>query len=366
MHPVGALFATSQSCHHPRRAIIRRTLLAGTRMARHDPTDCCSSRLPVVCCPAPRRRLPCRRSNAHRLRTTAVGFRRRGSDSASADPTSTPADTTATPAAATPDSAWWDLTPDFGVRLADSTVADTTVADTAAPAEEAPKAVSPPRGRPRIGLALSGGGARGAAHIGLLQVLEEHRIPIDYIAGTSMGAVIGGLYAAGISPARLDSIVNAMDWRVAFTDRSATRHPRFTGKRDDDVALAGTRRRNPQAPAPVSAGRGRRPPARPAAQAAHPARRVHRRLRSACRSVSRRRRRLHDRRARSCSLAATSPRRCAPACASRPHSRRASWTAGCWWTAASSTTCRSRSRAAWARTSSSRWTSRRPPSGAKN
>jgi NTE family protein len=86
---------------------------------------------------------------------------------------------------------------------------------------------------------LSGGGARGAAHIGLLQVLEEHRVAIDCIAGTSMGAVIGGLYAAGIAPARLDSIVNTLDWRVAFTDRSAARHPRFTGKRDDDVVLVG-------------------------------------------------------------------------------------------------------------------------------
>src|SRR5512135_3705561 len=55
-------------------------------------------------------------------------------------------------------------------------------------------AAVPPR--PRIGLALSGGGARGAAHIGVLQVLEEHRIPIDCVSGTSMGAVVGGLYAS--------------------------------------------------------------------------------------------------------------------------------------------------------------------------
>ena len=52
--------------------------------------------------------------------------------------------------------------------------------------------------RPRIGLALSGGGARGAAHIGVLEVLEEMRIPIDYVAGTSMGSIVGGLYAAGM------------------------------------------------------------------------------------------------------------------------------------------------------------------------
>jgi len=57
---------------------------------------------------------------------------------------------------------------------------------------------APPRtdgARPRIGLVLSGGGARGAAHIGVLKVLEENHVPIDAIAGTSMGAVVGGLYA---------------------------------------------------------------------------------------------------------------------------------------------------------------------------
>jgi len=54
--------------------------------------------------------------------------------------------------------------------------------------------------RPRVGLVLSGGGARGAAHIGILRVLEEQRIPVDCITGTSMGSIVGGLYAAGYSP----------------------------------------------------------------------------------------------------------------------------------------------------------------------
>jgi NTE family protein len=149
------------------------------------------------------------------------------------DSSSAPADTSATHAPA-PAQPAWQLTPGFAVPPA-----DTTVSDTAAPVEVIPNADLAPRGRPRVGLVLSGGGARGAAHIGLLQVLEEHRIAIDCIAGTSMGAVIGGLYAAGIPPARLDSIVNALDWRGAFTDRSAARRPRFTGKRDDDVVLVG-------------------------------------------------------------------------------------------------------------------------------
>ncbi|MCH7931026.1 MAG: patatin-like phospholipase family protein, partial [Proteobacteria bacterium] len=53
--------------------------------------------------------------------------------------------------------------------------------------------------RPKIGLVLAGGGAKGAAHVGVIKVLEELGVPIDYIAGTSMGAIVGGLYASGLS-----------------------------------------------------------------------------------------------------------------------------------------------------------------------
>ena len=70
----------------------------------------------------------------------------------------------------------------------------------------------PSRDRPRIGLVLGGGGAKGGAHIGVLKVLEELRVPIDMIAGTSVGAIMGGMYAAGLSPAELEQIVNQMDW----------------------------------------------------------------------------------------------------------------------------------------------------------
>src|ERR1700726_2392051 len=59
--------------------------------------------------------------------------------------------------------------------------------------------------RPRICLVLSGGGARGMAHIGVLKILEELKIPLDCIAGTSMGAVVGGLYASGMSARDIDS-----------------------------------------------------------------------------------------------------------------------------------------------------------------
>jgi NTE family protein len=66
--------------------------------------------------------------------------------------------------------------------------------------------------RPRIGLALSGGGARGASHIGLLKVLERERIPIDYIAGTSMGSIVGGMYASGLSLEEIEAQLVAVDW----------------------------------------------------------------------------------------------------------------------------------------------------------
>ena len=66
--------------------------------------------------------------------------------------------------------------------------------------------------RPSLGLALSGGAARGLAHIGFLQWLDEHRIPVDMVAGTSMGALIGGAFASGMSPAEIRAFVSSADW----------------------------------------------------------------------------------------------------------------------------------------------------------
>jgi NTE family protein len=74
-------------------------------------------------------------------------------------------------------------------------------------------------GRPKIGLVLSGGGARGSAHIGVLEALEELDVPVDYIAGTSMGAIIGGMYASGYSAAEIHAILGGMDWERAMLDR---------------------------------------------------------------------------------------------------------------------------------------------------
>ncbi len=90
-----------------------------------------------------------------------------------------------------------------------------------------------PPARPRIGLVLSGGGARGLAHVGVLQALEELRIPVDAIAGTSMGAVVGGLYASGKSPAEIDTLMRGIDWSAAFRDRPARNTLNFRRKQDD-------------------------------------------------------------------------------------------------------------------------------------
>ncbi len=75
-----------------------------------------------------------------------------------------------------------------------------------------------PAERARVGLVLGGGGARGAAHIGVLEVLEENRVPIDCIAGTSMGGIVGGAYAAGVSPAELTEAIRRTDWTTIFDD----------------------------------------------------------------------------------------------------------------------------------------------------
>ncbi|MBC7984785.1 MAG: patatin-like phospholipase family protein [Candidatus Obscuribacterales bacterium] len=91
--------------------------------------------------------------------------------------------------------------------------------------------------RPRVGLVLSGGGARGAAHVGVLKVLDELRIPIDAVAGTSMGAVVGGLYASGLSAAEVDNVLKSVDWQDSFSDRPPRRDLGFRRKQDDQNFL---------------------------------------------------------------------------------------------------------------------------------
>lgn len=86
--------------------------------------------------------------------------------------------------------------------------------------------------RPKIALVLGGGGARGAAHVGIIKVLEENNVPIDLIIGTSMGSIIGGLYAAGYSPDELDQLMNDIDWGDLFTDQPSEEYLSFRRKKD--------------------------------------------------------------------------------------------------------------------------------------
>jgi NTE family protein len=72
--------------------------------------------------------------------------------------------------------------------------------------------------RPKVGLVLSGGGARGLTHVGVLKVLHEMRVPIDYIAGTSMGAIVGGLYASGMTPDQMQKQLGAVSWPTLLSD----------------------------------------------------------------------------------------------------------------------------------------------------
>ncbi|OXA82617.1 patatin [Flavobacterium frigidimaris] len=89
--------------------------------------------------------------------------------------------------------------------------------------------------RPKIGLVLSGGGAKGFAHIGVLKVLEEAGIKIDYIGGTSMGAVIGGLYASGYNAAQIDSIFKQTNFDELINDYIPRSSKNFYGKKNDEL-----------------------------------------------------------------------------------------------------------------------------------
>src|SRR5256884_4276511 len=88
------------------------------------------------------------------------------------------------------------------------------------------------RPRPKIGVALEGGGAMGLAHIGVLKWFEEHHIPVDYVAGTSMGGLVGGFYATGMSPDELKTLIEGMDWRKILGDRTPYEDLSFRRKED--------------------------------------------------------------------------------------------------------------------------------------
>ncbi len=114
--------------------------------------------------------------------------------------------------------------------------------------------------RPKVGLALGGGGARGVAHIGVLQALEELNIPVDYIAGTSMGAVVGGLYASGMSPGEIEEHFREADWRYLLSNASPRESETFRGKQrefdlDQGIELGFSRGGEVQVPEGLVAGR---------------------------------------------------------------------------------------------------------------
>ena len=86
------------------------------------------------------------------------------------------------------------------------------------------------RQRPKIGLVLSGGGAKGAAHIGVLKYIEEAGIPIDYVAGTSMGSIIGGMFALGYSSDEILDIISNVDWNRLISNKVGRKEISYTGK----------------------------------------------------------------------------------------------------------------------------------------
>jgi NTE family protein len=90
----------------------------------------------------------------------------------------------------------------------------------------------PPKTRPTVGLVLSGGGARGFAHIGVLKVLEENRVPVDYIGGASIGGLIGALYAMGMSPDEIEKLIADLDWGKLFTASTSFDNLSFRRKED--------------------------------------------------------------------------------------------------------------------------------------
>src|SRR4051812_28496075 len=97
-------------------------------------------------------------------------------------------------------------------------------------AQTAPSA--PPAASPRICLVLSGGGARGAAHIGVLKVLEELRVPVHCIAGTSMGSIVGAAYASGLYVAEMERIVGEISTELLFKEKPSRQDQSIRRKAD--------------------------------------------------------------------------------------------------------------------------------------
>jgi NTE family protein len=125
-------------------------------------------------------------------------------------------------------------------------------------AAESSEVLQPPQ-RPKIGVALAGGSALGLAHVGVLRWLEEHRIPVDSIAGTSMGGLVGGLYATGHSVAEIEEFIRGIDWDFALAPGPSFRM--LTYRRKEDFREYPSRfefgyKKGLRIPAGLSAGHG--------------------------------------------------------------------------------------------------------------
>ena len=95
-----------------------------------------------------------------------------------------------------------------------------------------------PDNLPKLGIALSGGGARSISQIGVLKAFKEKNIPIEYIVGTSMGSIVGGLYAAGYSLDEIDSLITKNNWNEFFSVEQSSRNELFVDQKiTDDKAL---------------------------------------------------------------------------------------------------------------------------------
>ena len=93
--------------------------------------------------------------------------------------------------------------------------------------------------RPRVAVVLSGGGAKGMAHIGVLKVIERAGIPVDIVTGTSMGSIVGGLYACGWNATELDSIVRKQDWKFLLSDRAEYRSQDLDERKRQNTYISG-------------------------------------------------------------------------------------------------------------------------------
>ena len=117
-----------------------------------------------------------------------------------------------------------------GLGIVGTVISFQLFASTVTPVEQSQQAHK----RPTVAVVLAGGGAKGAAHIGVLKALEEMQIPVDYITGTSMGAYVGGLYATGMSADEIESFIYTVDWNRGYRDRVNRSDRRVRDKEYED------------------------------------------------------------------------------------------------------------------------------------